>query len=166
VPPIDASLIRGIQDRSERFRVATEGSALRCLHDREGGRPLAAEEMPVAATLVNQQRSRQRWLVPFSVLLVVSCFFQGLSDHGFMRWAGFGLFACGVIAITLQLREQRQLIRNYERQNIPNVGDHGGRSARNACHAVAAPTWITTVWSNVESVLQRSCVIMSALKCH
>jgi hypothetical protein len=37
VPPIDASLIRGIQDRSERFRVATEGSALRCLHDGAGG---------------------------------------------------------------------------------------------------------------------------------
>jgi hypothetical protein len=40
VPPIDASLIRGIQDLSERFRVATEGSALRCLHDGAGGERL------------------------------------------------------------------------------------------------------------------------------
>ncbi len=73
------------------------------------GKPLVAEEMPVAAALLQQQRSRQRWLVP----------------HGFMRWASFGLTVGALVAIPLQLREQRQLIRDYERQgNTDNLGDH------------------------------------------
>ena len=78
----------------------------------------------MAAALVNQERSRQRWLVPLWVLLAVNCLFQGLSDDGFMRWLGIGLFAGVVVAIPLQLRETRQLIRNYERQSVSNVGDH------------------------------------------
>jgi hypothetical protein len=79
----------------------------------------------VAAALVDQQRSWQRWLVPLWVLLAVSTVLHGLSDHGFMRWAGFALTVGLVIAIPLQLREQRQLVRNYEGQGITsNVGDH------------------------------------------
>jgi hypothetical protein len=97
----------------------------RVMKELSRGRPLAAEDMPVAAALVDQQRSRQRWLVPFWVLLPVSCLLQGLSDHGLLRWASFALTVGLVVAIPLQLRDQRQLIRNYEGQGItPNVGDH------------------------------------------
>ena len=46
----------------------------------------------------------------------------GITNHGFIQWAFFGLTTCLIVAIPLQLREHRQLIRNYERQgNIPNV---------------------------------------------
>jgi len=97
----------------------------RVMKELRQGRPLAAEDMPVAAALVHQQRSRQRWLVPLWVLLAVGTFLQGLSDHGFMRWAGFALTVGLLVAIPLQLREQRQLIQNYEGQGItPNAGDH------------------------------------------
>ena len=85
---------------------------------------MAAEDMPVAATLVHQQLW-QRWLVPLWVLLAVSIFLLGLSDHGFMRWTDFALTVGFLVLIPLQLREQRQLIRNYKWQGItPNAGDH------------------------------------------
>ena len=97
----------------------------RVMKELRRGRPLAAEDMPVAAALVQQQRTRQRWLVPLWVLLPVGTFLQGLSNHGFMRWAFFALTVGALVAIPLQLREQRQLIRNYEQQgNTPHDGDH------------------------------------------
>jgi hypothetical protein len=97
----------------------------RVMKELRRGQPLVAEDMPVAAALVQQQRSRQRWLVPLWVLLPVGTFLQGLSSHGFMRWAFFGLTVGLLVAIPLQLREQRQLIRNYEQQmNRHNAGDH------------------------------------------
>jgi hypothetical protein len=97
----------------------------RVMKELRQGRPLAAEDMPVAATLVQKQRTRQRWLVPLWVLVPVVSFLQGLSNHGFMRWAFFVLTVGLLVAIPLQLREQRQLIRNYERQgNTPTEGDH------------------------------------------
>jgi hypothetical protein len=96
----------------------------RVMKELRRGRPLSAEDMPVATALVDKQRSRRRWLVPFWVLMAINWLLLGLSDNGFMRWAFFGVTACWVAAIPLQLREQRQLIRNYERQNTPNVNDH------------------------------------------
>ena len=96
----------------------------RVMKELRQGRPLTPEDMPVAAALVHQQRW-QRWLVPLWVLLAVDTFLQGLSDHGFMRWAHFALTVGLLVLIPLQLREQRQLIRNYEGQGItPNAGDH------------------------------------------
>jgi hypothetical protein len=97
----------------------------RVMKELRQGRPLAAEDMPVAAALVHQQRSLQKWLVPLWVMLAVSIFLQGLNDHGFMRWAHFAFTVGLLVLIPLQLREQRQLIRNYEGQGItPNGGDH------------------------------------------
>jgi hypothetical protein len=61
--------------------------------------------MPVAAALVDKQRSRQRWLVPLWVLLPVGPFLEGLSDNGIMRWAFFAVTVDSVVAIPLQLRE-------------------------------------------------------------
>lgn len=97
----------------------------RIMKELRRGRSLAVEDMPVAAALVDQQRSRQRWFLSFSCLLAVGSILQGVQDQGFMRWAFFGLTACFVLSIPLLLREQRQLIRNFEEQgNSPNVGDH------------------------------------------
>ena len=97
----------------------------RVMKELRRGQPLVAEDMPVAAALVQQQRSRQRWLVPLWVLMAVFPFLQSLSDQGFMRWADFALTVGFLVVIPLQLREQRQLIRNYERQvNRHNSGDH------------------------------------------
>jgi hypothetical protein len=97
----------------------------RVMKELRQGRPLAAEDLPVAATLVHQQRW-QRWLVPLWVLLAVDTFLRGLSDHGFMRWAHFALTAGLLVLVLLQLHEQRKLIRNYEQQgNTPNVDDQG-----------------------------------------
>ena len=97
----------------------------RVMKELRQGRPLSAEDMPVAAALVHQQRW-QRWLVPLWVLLAVNNLLRGLSDHGFMRWVDFALTVGFLVLIPLQLREQRQLIRKYERQgNTPNVDDQG-----------------------------------------
>ena len=102
----------------------------RVMKELRRGRPLAAEDMPVAAALVQQQRSRQKWLVPLWALFTVDIFLQGLSNHGFMRWTFFGFTVGLLVAITLQLREQRQLIRNCERQgNTHNVSDHRNDAA-------------------------------------
>ena len=96
----------------------------RVMKELRQGRPLAVEDMPVAAALVHQQRSRQRWLVPLWVLMAVFPFLQSLSDQGFMRWADFALTVGFLVVIPLQLREQRQMIRNYERQvNTHHVSD-------------------------------------------
>jgi hypothetical protein len=101
----------------------------RVIKELRQGRPLAAEDMPAAAALVHQQRW-QRWLVPLWVLLAVDTFLRGLSDHGFMRWAHFALTVGLLVLVPLQLREQRQLIRNYERQgNTPNVDDQGAAAS-------------------------------------
>jgi hypothetical protein len=97
----------------------------RVMKELRQGRPLAAEDMPVAAALVHQQRW-QRWLVPLWVLLAVDTFLRGLSDPGFMRWAHFALTVGLFVLVPLQLREQRKLTRNYEQQrNTPNVDDQG-----------------------------------------
>ena len=61
---------------------------------------------------------------PVVLLATINGPLLGLSDHEFMRWSYLKLIACWFVAILLQLREQRQLIRNYERQNLPNVGDN------------------------------------------
>jgi hypothetical protein len=97
----------------------------RVMKELRRGRLLAAEDMPVAGAVVDQQRSQQRWFVFFSCLLAVSSLLRGFQDHGFMRWALLGLTACWVISLPLLLREQRKLVRNYERQrDSSTVGDH------------------------------------------
>jgi hypothetical protein len=97
----------------------------RVMKELRRGRPLVAEDLPVAAALVDQQRSRKKWYVALSCFWTVSFLFQGVQDHGFMRWAMFGLVIISVVALALQLREQRQLIRNYEGQ--VNTADGGSR---------------------------------------
>jgi hypothetical protein len=96
----------------------------RVMNELRRGRPLAAEDLPVAAALLDRQRSQRRWLIPLWALLAVSWLCSGIIDHGFLRWGFFGALVCWVFAMLLQLREQRQLIWNCQRQNTPNVGDH------------------------------------------
>lgn len=96
----------------------------RVMKELRRGRPLSADDLPVAAALVDQQKARQKWIVPLWILLPISCLFSGLNDHGIMRWIWFGLIPFLVVAVLVQLREQRQLIRNFEQQKTPNPGDH------------------------------------------
>jgi hypothetical protein len=54
----------------------------------------------------------------------VSFAVNGLNQHGFLRWIFFGFAAYSLALYPFLLRQQRQMIRNYERQNIPTVDGH------------------------------------------
>jgi MFS family permease len=85
--------------------------------DLRRGRALSAEDMPVAAALVGLQRSRSNGLLILWALLFVSNLVQGGVSHGFLRWSSLGVAVCFGAAVWFTLREQRQMIRNYERQS-------------------------------------------------
>lgn len=87
------------------------------------GRLLPAEDMPMAAALVDLLRSQRRLRVVIFGAMLVNFLLQGLVQHGFLRWFGFGLAAGCLVFLPFVLRQQRQMIRNYERQGTPNV-DH------------------------------------------
>jgi MFS family permease len=93
----------------------------RVVKDLRRGRPLCAEDQSVAAALVNLLRSQHRWVVILYGLLPVIWLFNGLIQHGFLRWFDLGLAAyCLVLGVFLR-RQRRQLIVNYERQYTPNL---------------------------------------------
>jgi cytochrome bd-type quinol oxidase subunit 2 len=92
--------------------------------DMRRGRTLSPEDMPVAAAMVDSMRSQRRWLVILIVLMPASFAINGLNHHGFLRWVFFGFAAYSVALYPFLLRQQRQMIRNYERQNIPTVDGH------------------------------------------
>lgn len=96
----------------------------RVMKELNRGRPLSADDIPVAAVLVDQQRSLRIWLVPLCALSAVGCLFSGLREYGPLRWVFLGFFACWFFLILLLLRGQRRLTRNYERQCIANAQDH------------------------------------------
>jgi hypothetical protein len=85
--------------------------------DLRRGRALSAEDMPVAAALVGLQRSRSKGLLILWVLLSVTNLVQGVVSHGLLRWSSLVLAGSFGAAVWFTLREQRQMIRNYERQS-------------------------------------------------
>jgi hypothetical protein len=58
------------------------------------------------------------------VLMPVSFAINGLNQHGLLRWIFFGFVAYSLALYPILLHQQRQMIRNYERQNIPAISDH------------------------------------------
>jgi hypothetical protein len=89
---------------------------------------LSAEDMPVARAMVELVRSQRRWVVIAFGFLPIIWLFNGLIQHGFDRWFDFGLAAYSLLFVPFLLRQQRQMIRGYERQNTPIVGDHDDAS--------------------------------------
>jgi hypothetical protein len=80
------------------------------------GRPISAEDMPVAAAQVNLLRSQGLWLQALLCLLPVNSLIQGFTQDGPMRWFHFGLTACLVVLLAYTWHERRKIFRNYERQ--------------------------------------------------
>jgi hypothetical protein len=95
----------------------------RVMKELNRGRALSAEDIPVAAVLVDQQRSLRIWLVPLCALAAVGSLFSGLREYGSLRWVFFGFFACWLFLVLFLLRGQRRLTRNYERQHIASAKD-------------------------------------------
>jgi hypothetical protein len=79
--------------------------------------------MPVAAAMVDSMRTQRRrqvilfWVMPFILV------FNGLMQHGALRWFQFGVTVFWVGMIPFSIRQYRQIIRGYERQNTPTTGD-------------------------------------------
>lgn len=79
------------------------------------GRPMSAEDMPVAAAMVELQRSQGRWLVILLCVLPLNSLYQGVIQHGPLRWFQFGVAAFMVVLLPFVLHQRRRIIRNYER---------------------------------------------------
>lgn len=94
----------------------------RVAKDLRRGQVLSAEDMKVATALMDLERSQRRWRW-FYVVMPVGPLLNGLSGHGFLRWLNFGLVAFFLVLMPIVVRQQRQMVRGYERQNTPAVGD-------------------------------------------
>jgi hypothetical protein len=85
------------------------------------GRPLSAEDMPVAAAMVEVQRSQGRWFVSVFFVMPLICVYNGFVADGFLRWFQFSLAAYWMVALPFILRQRGRVIRNYERQTLSTV---------------------------------------------
>jgi hypothetical protein len=94
----------------------------RVAKDLRRGQVLSAEDMKVATALMDLERSQRRWRW-FYVVLPVGPLLNGLSGHGLLRWLNFGLVAFFLVLMPIVVRQQRQMVRGYEGQNTPAVGD-------------------------------------------
>jgi hypothetical protein len=92
--------------------------------DLRRGRPLSAEDLPVASALVDLARAERQRLALFFGLMVASLMFDGLSQHGTLRWIAFGWAAYGPMYLPFLLRQQRQMMRGYERQRNHTADEH------------------------------------------
>jgi hypothetical protein len=92
--------------------------------DLRRGRTLSAEDMPVAKALVDLLRSQRKWMLFFYCGMPLIYLLDGLAHNGSSRWFYWGFAACFLVLMAIALRQQRQMIRNYERQNIPTVDGH------------------------------------------
>jgi hypothetical protein len=90
--------------------------------------PLSAQDMPVAAALLDLQRGQGRWLMIFFIMEPFLLILYGLNNRGLARWAFFGMAIFSIVYLPFYVRQRRKLIRNFERQGTPTVGDHGDAS--------------------------------------
>ena len=96
----------------------------RVAKDLNRGRPLSSEDMPVGAALVDLRRRQGKWPLITYVFAMVVSLFSGVINHGFLRWLFFVIAVFFVVALTLAPRDQRRLLRNFERLKNPTVDDH------------------------------------------
>jgi hypothetical protein len=54
---------------------------------------MSAVDLPVAAAMVDLQRSQGRWPLILFCVLAINSGFQGVIQHGPLRWLQFGLVA-------------------------------------------------------------------------
>jgi hypothetical protein len=47
---------------------------------------------------------------------------NGVIQHGFLQWLDLGLAASWIVYLPYLLHQQRQMIRNFERQSTPAIG--------------------------------------------
>jgi len=91
------------------------------MKDLRRGRTLSPEDLPVAAAMVEMQRSQSRWLVVFFFAMPFISVYNGFVADGYLRWFQFGLAAYWVLFLPFILRQRRRIIRNYERQSPSTV---------------------------------------------
>jgi hypothetical protein len=118
--------LRRLLHRPAYRRVMQYGDARnqRVFKDLVHGRPVSPEDMPVATALVDLSRRNRRWLMITLALMIVVFLLAGVLSDGFLRWLYFGLGAFFVVALALAPRDQRRLIRNFERLSSPTVDEH------------------------------------------
>lgn len=90
--------------------------------DLRRGRVLSAEDMKVATALMDLERSQRKWRW-FYVVIPLGPLLSSLNGQGLSRWFNVGLVAFFLVLIPIVLRQQRQMTREYERQNTPAAGD-------------------------------------------
>ena len=88
------------------------------------GEQLSAQDMPVAAALLDLQRGQGRWLMVFFVVAPFLFIFYGLTNHGLSQWIFFGFAIFSVVYVPVYLGQRRKFIRNYERQSSFTVDGH------------------------------------------
>jgi hypothetical protein len=81
------------------------------------GEQLSAQDMPVAAALLDLQRGQARWLMVFFAVAPFLFIFYGLFNHGLSRWVFFGFAIFSVVYVAFYLDQRRKFIRNYQRQS-------------------------------------------------
>lgn len=79
------------------------------------GRPIPAEDLPVAAALMALM-AKQRWLPYLFGVLVLIWLIQGLTESGTRRWLGFALAGLYVLLTPYLLWQRRRCAANYDRQ--------------------------------------------------
>jgi len=95
----------------------------RVVKDLLHGRTVSAEDLPVATALVSFVRAQRRQQVILFCLLPVIFLFNSLIQHGALRWFQLGLALLWIALVPFKIRQQRRMIRNYDRQSATAIDD-------------------------------------------
>jgi hypothetical protein len=74
--------------------------------------------------MVNSMRTQRRFQVILFWVMPVIFLFNGVVQHGPLRWLQFGVAAFWVGMTPFNIRQYRRMVRGYEGQNNPTAGDH------------------------------------------
>jgi len=88
----------------------------RVVKDLLHGRTLSAQDLPVATAMVSFVRAQRRQQVILYCLLPVIFVFNGLIQHGALRWFQLGLALLWMALVPFKISQQRRMVRNYDRQ--------------------------------------------------
>jgi len=84
------------------------------------GNPIAEEDLAVARSLVEVQRT-QRWIPPLFGALAVGWLLNGLAHSGVLRWSGIGLAVVYVVLLPVVIRQRRRISSNYARLTAERI---------------------------------------------